>query len=56
MTKGIKKTKSQTMIYKTLNRNLNIEPHEAHEAPWVNSGTLGGNAVYIIIVAPFTNG
>jgi len=30
MTTRKKMTKSQTMIYKTLNRNLNIEPHEAH--------------------------
>ena len=38
----IKRSKVQTMIYKTLQRKLKIEKHEPHLKPGVNSGTLEG--------------
>ena len=40
-----KRTKGQTIIYKTLHRKLEIEQHEPHYKPRVNSGAPGGLAV-----------
>jgi len=37
-----KRTKGQTMIYKTLHRKLKIEQREPHLKPRVNSGAPGG--------------
>jgi len=37
-----KKTKGQTITYKTLNRKLNIEQHEPHLKPRVISGAPEG--------------
>jgi len=33
-----KRTKGQTIIYKTLHRKLKIEQHEPHETLGINSG------------------
>jgi len=37
-----KKTKRQTMIYKTLHRKLKIAQHEPHYKPGVKPGFLDG--------------
>jgi len=36
--KDQKRTKRQSMIYKTLHRQLKIEQHEPHKKPEMNSG------------------
>ena len=40
-----KRTKGQTMIYKTLHRKLNIQQHEPYWKPGVSSGASEGYAV-----------
>jgi hypothetical protein len=45
MVKRKKNTKGQTMIYKTLHKNLKIEQHESNYKLGVNSGAPEGLAV-----------
>jgi hypothetical protein len=37
-----KKTKGQTIIYKTLHRKLKIDQHEPQEKLWMDSGAVDG--------------
>jgi len=55
-----KRKKEQTMIYKTPHRTLQIERHEHHQKPEVNSGASEGLDVHAPHVTPvvlfvFTN-
>ena len=47
-----KNTKGQTMIYKTLHKNLKIEQHEPNYKLWVNSGAPEVLAVPGPLVTP----
>ena len=47
-----KRTKGQTTIYKTLDRKLQIEQHEPHLKPGVNSGAPEGSAVHVPNATP----
>ena len=51
MTKA-KRTKEQTMIYKTPHRKLKIEGHEPHQKPEVNSGASEGFELHPPHVTP----
>ena len=47
-----KRTKGQPIIYKTLNKKLKIEIHEAHYKPRINSGAPEGVSVPHQLVTP----
>jgi hypothetical protein len=47
-----KRTKGQTIIYKTLHRKLKVEQSEPHYKPRMNSGATGRLAVPVSHVAP----
>jgi len=50
-----KRIKRQTMIYKILLRKQNIEQHEPHEMPRVNSGAPEGLAISVSVSRPNTH-
>jgi hypothetical protein len=47
-----KRTKGQTMIYRTLQRHLNCEQHEPHKKPGMNLYVPEGLSVPAALVVP----